>query len=110
MVTVMPKLTDRVFAAIERHRLADAAYDDSLERQVDESIQQERHDQELSALINLLQTKPETLAGCLAAIRYIADWAENNEAGLFQAWIGPRRSAGAAFLPMIADAIEAVVR
>jgi hypothetical protein len=98
---------DPVFAAIERHRLADAAYDDSIERQSEENIKSERAGREGAALLALLQTKPETVAGCLAVMRYVADWAENNQAGLFHDWNSPLRSAGAAFLPMIANAIEA---
>jgi hypothetical protein len=70
-------LTDPVYAAIERHRLADAAYDDSLERGTDESVKETRNNQEAAALIALLRTRPETLPGCLAALRYVVDWAEN---------------------------------
>jgi hypothetical protein len=100
--------TDPVFAAIERHRLADTAVDDALERRGDEMAA--RYGEERTALIDLLRTKPETLAGCLAAMRYVADLTEINDAGLFSQWGGPCRSAGAAFLPMIAGAIEAVTR
>ena len=66
-----------------------------------------RAEREALALVAMLRTKPETLAGALAVLRYVADWAENNDVGLFQGWSSPQRSAGAAFLPMIADAIEA---
>jgi hypothetical protein len=38
----------------------------------------------------------------------VADYAENNNTGLFHDW--GIQSAGAAFLPMIADAIEAATR
>ena len=102
--------TDLVFTAIEHHRLSDAAYDDALERQAAESVKEARSNQERVALIALLRTKPETLAGCLAGLRYLADYAENNGDGLFSNSLGELRSAGAAFLPMIADAIEASVR
>jgi hypothetical protein len=51
----------------------------------------------------------ETLTGCLAVLRYVANWAENNGAGLFYDWSDPYRLAGAAFLPMIADTIAAVI-
>ena len=104
------RISDPIFLAIEKHRLADAAFDDSLDRGADESVKEARQNQEGAALITLLQTKPESLAGCLAVLRYVADWAGNNDAGLFQQWNGPQRSAGAAFLPMIADAIEAAIR
>jgi hypothetical protein len=93
-----------------QHRLADAAWDDSLDRKARESVKQARQDRGSAALIALLRTKPEKLAGALAALRYIADWADNNDAGLFHGWSGPLRPAGIAFLPMIADVIEAATR
>ena len=100
--------TDPIFAAIERHRLADAAYDDSIERQADESEKDALGEKEKAALIALLRTQPQTVAGCLASLRYVTDWARNNDAALFDAWSDPYKSAGAAFIPMIADAIEAI--
>src|SRR5277367_3282757 len=103
-------ISDPIFVAIEQHRLADAAFDDSLGPSADEPVKSARQDQESAALMALLLTKPATLAGCLAALRYISYWAENNDAGLFHDWNGPKRTAGAAFLPMIADAIEAAAR
>jgi hypothetical protein len=99
-----------IFIAIEQHRRAAAAFDDSLDRGADESVKDARQKQEAAALITLLRTKPETLAGCLAALRYVPGWAEDNEAGLFHDWSGPQRSAGAAFLPTAAGAIEAGTR
>ena len=110
MTSMNEQHADPIFIAIERHRLADAAYDDSLERGTDESVKETRKNQEAAALIALLRTRPKTLAGCLAALRYVVDWAENNDAALFHGWNGPHRTAGAAFLPMIADAIEAASR
>ncbi len=101
------QISDPIFAAIEHHRLIDAAYDNFLERGAHEAVKEDRRKQEGSALIALLHTKPETLVGCLAVLRYVVDWAETNDAGLFHDWNGPMRSAGAAFLPMIADVIEA---
>lgn len=104
------QISDPIFAAIERHRLVDAAYDDSIERGADEAVKSERGEQEHAALISLLRTKPETHEGCLAVLRYVVDWAENNDAGLFHDWNSPLRSAGAAFLPMIADVLEGSVK
>ena len=88
----------------------DAAFDAALERSATETLKKARHEQEAFALVALLRTHPETLAGALAALCYVADWAENNDVGLFHDWNGSRRSAGAAFLPMIADAIAAAGR
>ena len=106
----MDRISDPIFKAIEQHRLADAAFDDSLTRDADVSVKDTREDQERAALITLLRTKPESLAGCLAALRYVADWADHNDAGLFHNWNDLHCSAGQAFLPMIADAIEAATR
>jgi hypothetical protein len=106
----MTERSDPVFVAIERHRLADAAFDDSIDRSADEYLKSMCQEQEATALVALLRTKPVTKAGCIAALRYVADWTENNETGLFHGWKGPRRLAGAAFLPMIADAIETATR
>jgi hypothetical protein len=95
-------------SAIEQHRAADAAYDDALERGADEAIKDARQQREGKTLIALLQTQPTTLAGCLAVLRYVANWTENNDAALFDGWSDPHRSAAAAFLPMIAATIEAI--
>ena len=102
----MPR-ADPIFIAIERHRVADAAWDDALDRDAEESVKSERQELERIALIALLHAKPQTLAGALAALRYLADYAGNNDAGLFHNWNPPVGPAGAVFLPMIADAIEA---
>jgi hypothetical protein len=98
-------ISDPVFIVIEKHRSADAAWDDSLDRCADEPVKDERHEQERAALVALLRTRPETLAGALAVLRYMADYAS-----MFHGWSNPLGSAGAAFLPMIADAIEAATR
>jgi hypothetical protein len=100
-------IPDPIFDAIEQHQWADAAFDEALDADADESAKQACGKHEAAALIALLKTKPETLAGCLTALRYVAVWVENNNAGLFHDWDYPQRSAGAAFLLMIADAIEA---
>ena len=52
---------------------ADAAFDDALDRGAHESVKGDRMDSEGAALLAPLQTKPETLAGCLAVLRYVAD-------------------------------------
>jgi hypothetical protein len=98
---------DPIFAAIEQHRLADAAYEDALAAREESERAGKQAD---AVLLALLRTKPETLAGCLAALRYIASWTHDNEGALFERWDKPYRSAGAAFLPMIADVIEAATR
>ena len=89
---------------------ADAAFDDSLDRGAHEFVKEDRIDSEGAALLALLQTKPETLAGCLAVLRYVADWQTTMMRVLFQHWNGEKRSAGKAFLPMVVDAIEVLTR
>jgi hypothetical protein len=55
------RISDPIFIAIEKHRLADAAFDDSLDRGADESVKEARPNQEGAALIALLRTKPASL-------------------------------------------------
>jgi len=76
--------------------LADPGWDDTLDRCADEPVKEARHEQERAALVALLRTKPETLAGALAVLRYMADYASNNNTGLFHDWSNPLGSDGAA--------------
>jgi hypothetical protein len=99
---------DPIFLAIERHRAADKAYDDALEQRADDEEKSARQKIESETLVVLLQTKPTTLAGCLAVLRYVAKYTEGNDAALFDGWNDPYRSAAAEFLPTIADTIEAI--
>lgn len=101
---------DPVFRAIEHHQRIDAAYYAALARHAAESVNHTRSDQERTALSAFLRTKPRTLAGCLAALRYLTDYTEKNGGGLFDGAAGELRLAGAAFLPMIADVIESLFR
>ena len=76
--------------------MADPGWDDTLDRCADEPVKEARHEQERAALVALLRTKPETLAGALAVLRYMADYASNNNTGLFHDWSNPLGSDGAA--------------
>jgi hypothetical protein len=107
---VIEQFPDPVFAAIEHHRLIDAAYDASIERDAVDTLKSVQQRQELAALRALLRTEPRSLAGCLAMLRYVADYAANNRAGLFHDWEDATAQAGKALLPMIADRIEALTR
>ena len=90
---------DPIFALIERHREARVAYHADLEND-------DLHDEERDAMIAVLQTPPTTLAGCAAALRYVAEACERDaEAALFSQWIDPWCSAGAAFPRLISEAI-----
>jgi hypothetical protein len=91
---------DPVFAAIERHRAADAAWAADVDND-------RRHKAEGRAIVALLKTQPTTLAGCAALLRYIGEIGPgHHDAALFKSWTDPWRSAGAAFPVMIAEAIE----
>jgi len=93
-------MTDPVFAAIERHRAADAAW----AAKVDDDMLQTA---EGVAMVDLLKTQPTTLAGCAEVLRYMGEIGTgHHEAALFKSWTEPWRSAGAAFPAMIAEAIE----
>lgn len=54
----------------------------------------------------LLSTPPTTQAGCLAALRYVGAFAIEDDSALFNSWIDEISGPGAAFLAMIADALE----
>jgi hypothetical protein len=98
--------TDPIFVAIETHRLADAAWDDALQRKAEEDIKDARQTEESATMLALLRTRPETAVGALAVLRYIADYCVRNDTGLFHGW-NTLGTAGTDFLPMIADVIEA---
>jgi hypothetical protein len=102
--------TDPVFLVIEHHQRVDAAYYAALAHHAAESVKDMRRDHERTALIAFLRTKPKTLAGCVAALRYLTDYTKNNGDGLFSTAAGELTLAGAAFLPMIADVIESLFR
>ena len=89
---------------------ADAAFDDSLDRGAHESVKEDRMDSEGAALLALLQTKPETLAGALRCCGILPTGQTTMMRVLFQHWNGEKRSAGKAFLPMVVDAIEVLTR
>jgi hypothetical protein len=92
--------TDPVDLAIQRHRAADAAW----AANVDDDL---LHKAEGEAMVALLRTQPITLAGCAALLRYVGEIAQGDrDAAMFNHWIEPWKSAGAAFPAMIAEAIE----
>jgi hypothetical protein len=91
---------DPVFAAIDRHRAADAAWAADVDSD-------RLHKAEGVALVSLLKTPPTTLAGCAAVLRYVGEIGPgHHDAALFKSWAEPWRSAGAAFPAMIAETIE----
>jgi hypothetical protein len=101
---------DPVFAAIERHRVALVAFVTAHgEDELDEA-----GDVHQDALVELLETKPTTAAGCVAVLRYVdgliceGHGGIFDDCGLFDGWFEPVARPGGAFLGLIADAIERI--
>ena len=93
--------TDPIFAAIERHRGAAAVYaasDPDTDPEGDALALIEDED----AREVLLTTRPTTLAGCAAVLRYVASYDADHDISLFDL------ADGATFMRRIADAIEAL--
>ena len=93
---------DPIFAAIEGHRIADAALvraksDNELDRCGD--ISWERYE-------GLLATTPTSIAGCAALLRYIDQHEATYGVGLFGEYDDPVKSAGERLLSRIAEALE----
>lgn len=59
---------DPIFSAIERHRIADAAFEDAPERELDKYAIERR-----DAYVALLSLTPTTIAGCAALLRYVEE-------------------------------------
>jgi hypothetical protein len=101
-------MTDPIFAAIERHREALAAYM-AVDNDDDLKAVSPEHE---AALINLLSTKPATIAGCAAVLHYIEDLVNDDDTGLWDGcglmsdWYKPISGPGSAFLGMIADTLQ----
>ncbi len=96
--------TDPIFDAIERHRIAEAAFaasegDDHLTNNGKKSWK---------LYGALLATKPTTLAGCAAMLRYIEAHEASYDGGTFENCSEPVRSAGNSVLSRIATAIETI--
>jgi hypothetical protein len=65
------KSTDPIFAAIEAHRGAAAAWDEALDKNDDEADERAAHDRVVHAGVDLLSTAPTTVPGIIAAIQYM---------------------------------------
>jgi hypothetical protein len=101
---------DPIFVAIERHRTALVAFetapsDDELDA---------AGDVHRDALGDLLGTKPTTVAGCVAVLRYVDDLVHEghggmfDDCGLFDSWCEPVSRPGGSFLGLIADALASL--
>jgi hypothetical protein len=99
----IPAQVDPVFAAIERHRQADAAHARSClgePRSHEPEFAEWERVEEFSchaaheALGDLLGTTPTTIAGCAAALRYVEAYTtENGSGGLFHNYAVKDRAA-----------------
>ena len=109
MPAIASSASDPLFAAIEHHRIARAAFWDE---SVSEEIMAERGKEADQELADLLATRPTTVAGMVAVLRYLDHHLEQFEDGdqhLFANASDPVGSAGKAFLVMIAAALEAAI-
>ena len=93
---------DPIFAAIERHRICDAAFEGAPERELD-TYAIERRD----AYVALLSLTPTTIAGCAALLRYVEGHEGTYGNWLFDECSDPVRSAGEGLFSRIAGALEA---
>ena len=94
--------TDPIFALIERHRAAAAVYDVS-NPDADPEGDELALAEDKAALKELLTTRPITLAGCAAVLRYVASYDAAYDISLFDLVDAEPCET---FLPLIADAIE----
>jgi hypothetical protein len=63
---------------------------------------------EQDAFLALLTGKPTTGAGIAALLRYLHGWNEDTGTAWLEEWIDPFSTAGAGFMLVLADAIDAV--
>jgi hypothetical protein len=80
---------DPVFGLIETHRAAHAALEAAIYRDADDGSTETAHETEQSALIDLIEAVPMTLAGVIATMRYIADVVPGDEGLLLPDEINP---------------------
>ena len=97
---------DPIFPAIARHRAAAAAWA-ATDPDNDPKGDARASKEDSAALEALLCTKPTSAAGCAAVLRYVAGYCDHHHASLFKDFIDVNWE-GAAFMPLIADAIEAM--
>jgi hypothetical protein len=99
---------DPVFALIEKHRELDAALeatihekglDAALSQEFDDSLADVAHQAEKSALFDLIEAVPTTLAGVIASMTYIAGLADLDWGRIEDDAIGP-------MLANLAEALE----
>jgi hypothetical protein len=102
-----PVKDDPIFAAIERQKATAAAWG-SHDGDADPRRDKRLHAADTKALRALLTTRPTTLEGCAAVLRYIGEYGDRNNCGLLHDFIDPLGSAGASFMPMLAAMLESV--
>jgi len=97
---------DPIFALIERHRIAESAYDNAYKS---ESLEQQANDLQAESsklYAQLLATTPTTLAGCAAMLRHVEEYAAKYESSLYYEWSEPYSVPGASLLSRIAAVLE----
>ena len=97
---------DPVFAAIERHRKAEATYV-AARNAVDPELSVEREgDVSHELLAKLLAMTPTTVAGCAAMLRHIAEYLAAYERAPFKEWRSDLEEPGSTLLTRIAATLE----
>jgi hypothetical protein len=100
---------DPIFAAIEDHRQANAAYIaacDSDPEDKDEATTNARMDEHVDALATFLSTKPTTIAGCAAALAYAQQLTDDDDGALFETWMDEISQPASLFLGNLAAALR----
>ena len=98
---------DPIFAAIDRHRTAEATYVGFAESDSYSDEQFGKHGDESWKLYGaLLATEPTTVAGCAALLRHIEAYEESYDRSLYGDFGQPVRATGHRILSRIASAIE----
>jgi len=97
---------DPIFAAIERHRLAEAAYERGAQEEMTEEAFEDLSDESHRQYIALLQTTPTTAAGCAAALLYMNQYSSKYTDGLFGNWGEDTQTAGNEWLKRAALVVQ----
>src|SRR5262245_57842215 len=96
--------TDPIFAAIERHRLAEAAYVQAFH--IDDRAFGELGDESHGHFAALLRVTPTTAAGCAAALLHLSQYAAEYGDGLFGNCRDEVALAGNEWLARVAAVLE----
>ena len=97
---------DPIFAAIERHRKAEAAYVAACNAADPELSVEHEGDVSHELLAELLAMTPSSVAGCAAMLRHVAEYLTVYDGNLFQHWAADLEGPGSTLLSRIAATLE----